>query len=376
MAIIDIGSTQISAALVSVSKDRRGRTKNQIIFSTKLETGIEGNFDYDRFDRATIKSLKQITHRILRSGFNRPEKFYCFLSSPFLISQTKVINYSQSTPFLFTAKMLNSMTKREAENFRVANEGNEAFSVIENKIMQIKSDGYEAENPFGHQVKTVRSAQFLSGSPESQLNKLRSAISGESHIDKIEFHSYVFAAFSALRDTLGHKNNFLIIDVGGELTDVMVCIDSVLLENISIPYGINSILRDASLGQKSFQSETTSQYKLYAENRLHNKTKMLFEKSLEIPRERWTSSMTEVAAIIAENSVLPEQIILTGDTAGNEMFVKWLKDSDLKKYTMANGELKISYIDHTNLAILSDSKKTVKDTYLILESMFLEKLIK
>lgn len=376
VAIIDIGSAQVSGALISISTDRYGKKKNHIIFSTRTETGIDGDLDFERFDFEITKAVKIVTHNLIRNNFRQPEKFICFLASPFLISQTKVINFSQDEQLVFTEKILDNITRREAEDFRQKNESGGQFDIIENKIMQIKLDGYEIENPFGHKTRQLKIAQFLSGSPVRQLNKIRHAINSQSHNNNISFHSYSFAAFSALRDSVGSKKNFLAVDVGGELTDISLCMDGILLENMSFPYGINSIIRDIAKVQKTFRAEARSQLNLYSEGRLQSRAKEIFERSIELSKAKWVQSFIESLSMIVDISVVPEQIILTGDTNANHIFMNWLKEGDFKKYMLSNNPFKISYVDHSKLADLANEKKTVRDTYLIFESMFLEKINK
>lgn len=376
VAIIDIGSAQVSGALISVSTDRYGYKQNRIIFNTKVETGVDSDLSFERFDFEIVKAVKIVTHRLVKSGFDQPEEFVCFLAAPFLISQTKIINYYRDDQFIFTEKILNGISRREAENFRLTNGRDEPLEIIESKIMQIRLDGYDVDQPFGHKVNQLKIAQFLSGSPVSQLTKIKNAIGSQSHNDKVNFHSYSFAAFSTLRDNLGDKKNFLAIDVGGELTDISACIDGVLLENLSFPYGVNSIIRDIAFSQNTFQAEARSQLTLYAEGRLQARAKAIFERSLIVTQQKWTESIAEALALILDSSVIPEQIILTGDTNASQIFMNWLKDGDFKKYMLSNNPFKVSYVDHSKLPDLVGRVKKIRDTYLIFESMFLEKINK
>lgn len=376
VAIIDVGSAQVSGALVSIAINKKGQRQSNIIFSTKVATGIESDLDYDRFDFEILKAIKKVTHILLKNSFFQPEKFVCFLTSPFLVSQTKIINYSQENKFIFTEKILHNLTKKEARNFCTTHDQNQKFSLIESKVTQIKLDGYELSHPFGQEVTNIRISQFLSGSSVNQLNKIREAIISQSHNDLIEFHSYSFAAFSALRDNPSVHKNFIAIDIDGELTDIFACIDGVLLENISFPYGINSVLRDITKNQKTFHHEAKSQLNLYLNDKLHLHAKNILEQSLKKAGQKWISALSEALSLILNNTILPEQIILTGDTEANKIFINWIKDADFEKYTLSRNHFKTSYIDHSKLAIVSPGMKSVKDTYLIFESIFLEKINK
>src|SRR5680860_89457 len=212
VAIIDISSAQVSGALVSILSKPKSSQISRIIFNTRVPLASEKDIDFDSFNFEVISAIKKVTHTLLNSGLPTPVKFVCFVGSPFLVSQTKVINYSQSDYFVFTKDILNEIVQKKIDDFRLENNKTGKFSIIESKIMQIKLDGYELNDPLGHKIKQFSVAQFLAGISTTQLDKIKQAIFSQSHNNKIDFHSVAFASFSVLRDSLNQTKNFLVID--------------------------------------------------------------------------------------------------------------------------------------------------------------------
>jgi len=217
-------------------------------------------------------------------------------------------------------------------------------------------------------------SQFLSGGSSHQLEKIKQVIIGSSHNDDIVFHSYSFAFFSSLRDILSMKKNFLAIDIGGELTDIFLSLDGVMVENISFPYGTNSMLRDIALKQNILFSEAKTQLNLLIANKLHHRTKEGIEKNINDIKIKWLNSFTESLSLILSDSFLPEQVILTGDSRAAPLFVSWLKETDFHKYKPTDKPFHIAYFDYTKISDIIIGTRNIDDTYLILETLFLQKI--
>lgn len=374
VAIIDIGSAEVSGALISISIDKNNKRHFRIIFNTRVETGVEEVFDFYRFDSGVCRGLKKVVDNLLKSGLGIPERYFCFLSSPFVFSQTKIINYSQADSFTFTQKTLDNLSRRESDAFCAKYSQDGPFSLIDNKIMQVKLDGYETTSLFGNKIKSLAISQFLSGGSSHQLEKIKQVIIGSSHNDNIVFHSYSFAIFSSLRDILNMKKNFLAIDIGGELTDIFLSLDGVMVENISFPYGTNSMLRDIALKQNILFSEAKTQLGLLINNKLHSRTRENIEKNISEIKNKWLGSFSESLSLILSDSFLPEQIILTGDSQASPLFVSWLKETDFHKYKPTDKPFHIAYFDYTKISDIISGTRNINDTYLILEALFLQKI--
>lgn len=374
IAIVDIGSASVGAALVSIAGSET-RIKPEVLFYEQEQTPVENEPSFDRFSAEISKALRAVLTRLLKAGKGSPDEYVVFLASSFVVSQTKVVSYQEDKPRPFTRKMLEGMTRQGADDFYVRNvQSTRDFCVIENRLMQITLDGYEIAEPYGNAARQIKIAQFLSGSPASIVNKLSDDIIAVGHRDNIQFHSYAFAAWSALRNNAISGKDFLAIDVSGELTDIIVSSDGILMENISFPYGLNKIVRDLAAAQGTVAAEVNSQLNLLAAGKLAPEAKQKMEQALRAVREKWMTGIKDSLTLALDNSMLPVNITLTGDTPLNQMFIDWLSTDELKKYTLGRGTFRTQPLDRELYAEVAGWTSRVPDTYILLESLFCEKL--
>ena len=111
--VFDIGSSSVGGALFWAQKS--GIPK--IIFSAKEPIPLEENIDVDRFLLLTIKSLEAVLNKIHKAGLGAPEKIFCVLSSPWYISEARIINLKKNTPFIFTEKLADDLIQKEIKLF-------------------------------------------------------------------------------------------------------------------------------------------------------------------------------------------------------------------------------------------------------------------
>jgi len=369
VAVIDIGSADVSAALVSI-KDKR----SEILFHTESIVPDQHEFNYDRRIRELSKAVKKTLEGLLRQGVRAPDQYVCFLSSSFAVSQTKTLTYREDTPRPLSQKMLTGILKRGFDDFYSANTNSEEdFYIIENKILEAKLDGYIVTDPLSRPAKEFKITQFLSGCPGEILRQFSRAIQSAGHSDKITFHTYTLASFSALRDYPAGGNSFISIDVGGELTDVLVSVNGVLQENISFPYGLNRIKRDLVKARGLLQAEITSHLAMHQKGMLAQEAKEKLKYALRGVKKNWLTGLKEALSYASASSILPEKIILTGDPLGGHIFLDWLTDDSMNKHTLGSSPFQTHHLKPGHYAE-ARATKSLPGAYLLMEAAFCEKI--
>lgn len=375
MAILDIGSGSVGGALLTVGPKRAGHISAHPVFYANTKIRADGHPDFARFSREIAGAIRQTIEKLLASGLSAPVEYHCFLASPFIVSQTKLTTFYDDRARPFTAKSFSGIARRNAEDFLAGGQSdNEDFYLLENKVMRLKLDGYEVVGPKKQKAKTIEVAQYLSGSPASVIKRLARAISAITHNDRIIFHSYSLAAWGALRD-YAHNDNFLAVDVSGELTDVLVSIGGALVENISFPYGMNKIRRDLAGETGSWPEEAEAHLALFLAGKLHPSAQPALARGLAKVRERWLAGLREALAGALSGAMLPETLILTGETDLNPLFLDWIKTGDLELMTLADGQFHSHYLNHFRLSAALGSRRDLPDTYILLETYYLEKML-
>jgi len=370
VAVIDIGSSDVGAALISITDKR-----SEILFHTESVVSSQHKFEYDRRIAELSKAVKQTLEGLLRQGVRAPDQYVCFLSSSFAVSQTKTLTYREDIPRPLSKKMLAGILKRGSDDFYDANTGsNEDFYIIENKILETKVDGYVVPDPFGRPAKEFKVTQFLSGCPGEILREFSRAIKSAGHSDNITFHTYTLASWSALRDYPAGGDSFISIDVGGELTDILVSVKGVLQENISFPYGLNRIKHDLARVRGLLPGEIMSHLSMNQKGMLSEAIKGKLDSALGLVKKNWLSGLGEALSYSAGSSSLPNRIILTGDPLGGHIFMKWLNDGSLRKHTLGSEAFQCHHLKSNHYAE-SRAIKSLPNAYLMMEAAFCEKIL-
>ena len=96
--VFSVASFAVSGVLFEAQKS--GIPK--IISSVQEPIALEKKIDLDRFLFLTMKSLETVADKIYKAGLGAPSRVFCVLSSPWYISQTRIINLKKNTPFVPT----------------------------------------------------------------------------------------------------------------------------------------------------------------------------------------------------------------------------------------------------------------------------------
>src|SRR3989338_745478 len=111
--VFDIGSASVGGALFR----KRKSGIPQIVKTFREPIILEKNIDIDQFLLSTAKSLDIIVNKIYKTGVGAPSGIFCFLSSHWHVSETRVISLKKNTHFMFTTKLADDLIKKEISLF-------------------------------------------------------------------------------------------------------------------------------------------------------------------------------------------------------------------------------------------------------------------
>jgi hypothetical protein len=127
---------------------------------------------------------------------------------------------------------------------------------------------------------------------------------------KITFHSFTFAAFAVLR-ALREENNYIILDVGGEITDVAVAHHDGLRFVGTFPIGTMSVVRKIA-GEGSI-ADAKSRLTLYAKGELSIEENAAFEKTFEEATKEWKDAYQKMLETAVNDVAIPQTTFLFAD---------------------------------------------------------------
>src|SRR3989338_390626 len=310
--VFDIGSSSVGGALLWMED---GGTP-EMVFSTREDFPLEHNVDPNRLLGNAVKSLEIVSSKISRSGIGVPDRIFCVLSSPWHMSQIRTISYQKNTPFIFTQELADNLIKKEislfdGEHTKKYKPGE--IRSIELKLMQVLLNGYPATSPFGEKAKELTLSVSISVSPEKVLRKIEEAVERHFHNPNIKFCSFAVASFTIGRDSFAQHQDFIMIDIGGEIADVSMVKKEVLRESSSFPLGVNFILRRIASSLNATLSEAKSLFYLYKNGHAEEKTKRRLEGVINDLKKEWRTNFEQSLAGLSKDISIPSVVFVTVD---------------------------------------------------------------
>src|SRR6266850_6181756 len=159
VAVFDIGSSSVGGALFLMQSGVSSGIP-KILISIREPIDLEDTFNIDSFLSSTIKSLGIVASGLYKAGMGAPKRIFCVLSSPWYVSEMRIISFEKNTPFVFTTKFADSLIQKEINLFKEENvakyaQTGNSLRVTELKNIKTMLNGYETSNPLDQKAKQL-----------------------------------------------------------------------------------------------------------------------------------------------------------------------------------------------------------------------------
>ena len=375
--VFSIRSSSINGAIFEVQSS--GIPK--IIFSVQELIKIEENVDIDHFLLSTIKSLKIVASKIYNARLGAPSRIFCVLSSPWYVFQTRIINFKKNTPFIFTSKLVDELVKKEIKLFedeytlKYDNSDNRV-RVIELKNIKTKLNGYEISEPLNKKTKELEMNILVSICGEQVLKQVENTIGEYFHFKKIEFSSFILSFFTIVRDMYPKQENFLLVDISGEVTDVSMSKKNTLRESMSFPLGRNFLTRGVALDLGCTLSEADSLISLFKDGHAEESTAKKLTLILNKIRIEWLKKFQESLANLSKDISIPPTIYMVVDKDLADFFSETIKSEQFSQYTLTESKFEIIFLDTELFNKIIEFKENVfREPFLIIDSIYISRFL-
>ena len=375
--VFNIGSSSVDGALFETQ--RSGIPK--IIFSIQTLIKVEKKIDVDHFLLSTIKSLEVVANKIYQKGLGAPSQIFCVLSSPWYVSQTRIINFKKNTPFLFTEKLADELVKKEIKLFEEKHmlkysNSNNTFRVIELKTIKMTLNGYETSEFLNKKTKELEITVFISISWEQVLKKIERAIGKYFYFKQIKFSSFVLSFFTITRDMYLKQGNFLLVDIGGEVTDISMVKKNNLRESVSFPLGCNFLTRGVATGLGCALSEADSFISLFrdghAEESIAKKLALILNKL----RTQWLNKFQNSLTNLSNDISIPSTIYIVIDKDLVNFFSETIKTEQISQYTLTESKFEVIFLNTELLrGIVAFKENVFCEPSLIIDSIYINRFL-
>ncbi len=380
--VLDIGSASIGGSLVRFPKGKgSSNSKPAILYSVRTDLVFEEDLNFESFLAKMLLALADVVKKVHDARLGAPKYAYCTLASPWYASQTRVIKLSKNTPFIFSHKMASELIEKERKAFELEHadryrELGESVRILEAKTVRVTLNGYRVKDPIGVKATDLNMTLYLSMSPEAILASIEEVIEKVFNLKHIVYSSFAFASFITTRDLFVHEDNFVLLDIGGELTDISIIKDGMLVESISFPYGKNFLLRKISKALGKSGGESLSLYRIYSDLKLEKNLADKLSQVLKDAQTEWLTNFTTALSSISLDLGIPDTVFLTADRDTSSWFIASLESEEFHKYTTTEHQFRIISLGTVSTSdYLNFSKDTLRDPFIMLEAIFITRIL-
>ena len=375
--VFHIGSSSIGASLFWAQNS--GIPK--IIFSDTEMIVMEETVNVDKFLSSAMKSLDIMADRVRKANLGTPEEVFCVLSSPWHVSQTRIINFKKNTPFIFTAKLAESLVQKEITLFEEENLKKNTNASTPDRTIEVKNiktilNGYETIEPLNQQTKELEMTVFISFAEERLLKTIEDTVAKYFHFNQLKFSSFPLASFTIVRDMHIERENFLLLDIGGEVTSITMVKKNILRESISFPVGRNFFTRGVASGLGCSLSEASSFISLFKDG--HAETSVV-EKMTTVMNQlktTWLKDFQESLANLSNDISIPSAIYMTTDKDLADFFSETIKAEQFNQYTLTESKFEVIFLDASvfhGIAVFADS--AIREPLIIIDSVYINRFL-
>ena len=376
VALFDIGSASVGVALVRISTQADTAVPPMILWSRRKEIPFQGAIDHGHFFQSIFSVLKTVTEAMSVEAKESPDIIFCTFSSPWHTSQTRIAKSTLSQPSVIIPQIINSLVDAEKMAFekayasRVSVESSWRVALLEQKIMRISLNGYATQNPYGKSAQDIDVALYISMGSQSFLDEINHLVEKIFHRGIDQYHSLPFVSFSALRDIFPGREHFLMCGIGGEITDLSLVKNNLLVETVSFPKGRMTLMRDAVMLLKRQPEEMLSMLTLHFEGlRGEDALSVKLNEIIEQGKKEWQESFRGAIVELRSRNFLANDI----EILAHPLMRQWIGPA------LSSGDIKFRahFIDAPFLrkfVTFQDGAQQF-DSFLGLEALFAEKIL-
>lgn len=374
IAVFDINSASVGAAIVKHAPEQ----KPEIVAIDRVNINFLMDVDFKAFSRCTIDSFRRTLKNITKKFPQRIDSIICVFSSPWYVSQTRIIKIKKDEEILVDKFFINKILEKEKIIFRDKWDRKEEADFVEQEIMAINLNGYRIKNFMDKKAKTIEIFSYMSLAYKDIKENIKKEIFQNFHIDKMSFHTFPCIMFNMLKETVNTEKGLLLLDISGEFTDLSLIRNNILEETISFPRGKNFLLREIAISFKTFIKEALSILEKYVNGHANENVKKKMFVITENAKNEWSKFFINSLEKISESELLPRNLFILGEDFVTKELIKCIENNSCSNFITLGKPFEVSYLSIDSLRHLFNfTKDTIhtKDKFILVESIFADKLI-
>ncbi len=372
IAVFDIGSGSVSGAMVKIPLEGKGIPV--ILKSISNEIKFKGEFNFNSFIADMVSTLHESANSLYDKKIGAPDEIQCVLASPWYLSETRAIKYSNNNSFTFTKRLGSELIEKEILNLKEVyknkyNTKDSSSEMIEQHTMSVVLNGYTIEEPIGKKCRSLEMNMIISLAPQLCLDKIRQTLSKTFHHTKVGFSSFTLMSYLAVRDKYINEDSYLLLDVRGEITDVGIVTKGVLKAVLSFPFGKKTFFKYMCTKMEIELRDAKELFKLYSDNNLSSEYKDKVTPLFQSIQNSWSEAFRQCISILPRTLILPSTIFLTADSDIKNWFADVLRSEEYIQSTASGHKPTVVTLDGPDFLNMCDIKDGACDPFLMIEAI-------
>ncbi len=346
--IIDVGSSSVGVAFVTYAQNELPCmlfvTRKEVLFDESIGAA-------DILDKTA--NLLDIALREATTGahFTHPDRITISLAAPWYASQVRSVRYTDNgKKFRVTKSLMEGLMQTEYKAFLKDLQASPFFDalnaeIITNSLVESKINGYTVTDSLGSQGTSCVFDVYVAVASSDANKRFRELV--HTYFPRarhVRFTAFGFASWLAFRNLFPHTDEYLFLDIGGEITDAMVVRNAVPVSGGSFPYGKHTMLRAFANATGSEGAHALSLCNLYQTKMLGEKERTDIDNVLQSTRKEWHTKL-ETAIETIETGLLPYKVFVTIDADCAPWFLEMLRNQALRQFVDTSQQFDVTLID-------------------------------
>ncbi|MFQ5540796.1 MAG: hypothetical protein ACE5F4_00935 [Candidatus Paceibacteria bacterium] len=305
---LDIGSGSVGAAILS---EASGAARLSAVAREPVGSGTDTS--RAALTQATESALKKLLERYTKEHIR---KVVVALAAPWHEAHIRTVSSASKQP----ARITEETVTRAIARYQSEKSPREGNVDVEAVAVGVEVNGYRTALARPVTGSTIGINLYESEMPTAVRQRFLSLIeSAFPHAD-ISFSTFPLIALIALR-SLVPETSFAILDVAGEVTEVLIMHDDALHHIGSFPEGLYGIARGLA-GEKDTTGDALSRLALFARGELSQAEESAFAERYAKAFSAWREGFDEVMKTAAEHTPIPRMVYLLSDREAAQWFTK------------------------------------------------------
>lgn len=284
---IGSGSGSVYGAIVEFENDAHPA----ILATHESKFPIKKSVTAESITSHMVGALHTVVSELSKKHKRKIRTAHIVFASPWFSSSSKSLSLNKPKEFVVNEKVIDKLTDDYVQ--KIAEYAAMTKSVIiEKTLSDVRLNGYEIRDPFGKSAKNLDVSIYVSTAPEEINKKIESEIYSVIHPSAIKFHTFPFVAQNVTRSIFSPQDDFAFVDIGSEISDVLIVRRGAIYSQASFPIGSNHLARKIATHLETEPELAASMLSLYSSDTASDEVNSKIKKVVEAFAEEWGIGFT------------------------------------------------------------------------------------